>query len=153
SFSFADSNTVNFGLGGAGAGKATFAPLTLTFSQSGLNPALFHALASGTPFQEVDVLGYANPGASPLLLEDFSFGGVGATHLGLDQSGLTQLSLQFSSEEIQQYIKQPDGTLASTPIVDSWNRVLNDPSFSTDGTDPGDPAAPPASSDVTAAAS
>ncbi|MDA9520124.1 hypothetical protein XI06_07050, partial [Bradyrhizobium sp. CCBAU 11434] len=49
-FSFSDDQTLNIGSQstGAGAGKVTFNPLHLSFSQLGLDPKLFQMLASGT---------------------------------------------------------------------------------------------------------
>ncbi|WP_210326193.1 hypothetical protein, partial [Bradyrhizobium guangdongense] len=54
-FSFSDDQTLNIGSQstGAGAGKVTFNPLHLSFSQLGLDPKLFQMLASGTAFKEV----------------------------------------------------------------------------------------------------
>src|SRR5436305_1758494 len=55
-FSFSDDQTLNIGSqsSGAGAGKVTFNPLHLSFSQLGLDPKLFQMLASGAAFKEVD---------------------------------------------------------------------------------------------------
>ena len=115
-FSFSDQQTVSIGSqsSGAGAGKVTFNPLQLTLSQVGLQPALFQALASGTPFQEVDVLGYSQ-GSNELVTDD-SFGLVFADNLSTDASGATQVSLEYGSEEIQQ-------SLSTTPISVGWNQI------------------------------
>src|SRR5581483_10189730 len=107
SFSFADDQTLNIGsqTTGLGAGEVKFDPLTLTFSQGGLDPTLLNMLAAGSAFKEVDVLGYTNADTStPQLVEDDSFGLVGASHLGVSDSGLTDLSLQYGSEEIEQFV-------------------------------------------------
>src|SRR5262249_11161268 len=60
SFSFDVKNPVTIGsaTSGAGAGKATFDPLNLEFSDSSLTPSLFRMVASGERFSKVDVLGY-----------------------------------------------------------------------------------------------
>ena len=125
-FSFSDQQTVSIGSasGGAGAGKASLGPLQLTFSQPGLQPALFQALASGSPFKEVDVLGYSQS-TNQLVTED-SFGLVIAGNLSTDASGATQVSLEYGSQEIQQSVPLADGGLP-TPVTDSWNQITNTP--------------------------
>ena len=94
----------------AGAGKVTFNPLQLTFSQLGLQPVLLKALATGSQFTEVDVLGYSK--ANQLVTDD-SFGLVLASNLGVDSTGATQVSLEYGSQEIQstqldQLLPQPN---------------------------------------------
>ena len=136
-FSFSDQNTVSIGSAssGAGAGKVTFNPLQLTLSQPGLQPALFQALASGTAFQEVDVLGYSQ-GSNQLVTDD-SFGLVFANGLSTDASGTTQVSLEYGSEEIQQ-------SLSTTPVSVGWNQIQNTVGFdiSQAAADPPPAAAP-----------
>src|SRR6202050_5706527 len=136
-FSFSDQNTVSIGSAssGAGAGKVTFNPLQLTLSQPGLQPALFQALASGTAFQEVDVLGYSQ-GTNQLVTDD-SFGLVFANGLSTDASGTTQVSLEYGSEEIQQ-------SLSTTPVSVGWNQIQNTVGFdiSQAAADPPPAAAP-----------
>ena len=142
-FSFSEQNSVSIGgqSGGAGAGKATFNPLQLTFSQLGLQPALLEALATGSHFKEVDVLGYSQ--ANQLVTDD-SFGLVLASNLGIDSSGATQVSLEYGSQEIQQSVQLANGSLSS-PVTASWNQVSNTADFSTDGSTAASPAAAPAS--------
>ena len=143
-FSFGDQQTGRIGSasGGAGAGKVTFTPLQLTLSQLGLQPALFEALASGAAFQEVDVLGYSQ--SANQLVTDDSFGVVFADSLSTDASGATQVGLEYGSEEIQQFVPLPDGSLSTTPVTGSWNRSTNSSGFSTDGSTEASPAAAPA---------
>ena len=113
SFSEQDSFSIGGQSGGAGAGKATFNPLQLTFSQLGLQPALLTALATGSHFKEVDVLGYSQ--ANQLVTDD-SFGLVLASNLGADSSGATQVSLEYGSQEIQQSTQLANGSL-SPPVT------------------------------------
>ena len=105
-FSFTDEQTLNIGSSssGAGAGKVTFDPLQLSFTQLGLDPQLMKMLASGTPFKEVDVLGYdVSPNGSSHLAVDYSFGLVAGKTLTTDQTGITQLDLEYGSQAIQEY--------------------------------------------------
>ena len=141
-FSFSEQNSVTIGQSsGGGAGKATFNPLQLTLSQPGLQPVLLHALATGSHFKEVDILGYSH---SSQLVTDDSFGLALASNLGADSSGATQVSLEYGSQEIQQSTQLPNGTL-SPPVTVSWNQLTNTSGFSTDGSTAASPAAAPAS--------
>ena len=101
-FSFSDDQTLNIGSqsSGAGAGKVTFDPLHLSFSQLGLDPTLFKMLASGQTFKEVDVLGYDASGDSSHLAVDYSFGLTAAKTLSVDASGVIQLDLEYGSQQI-----------------------------------------------------
>ena len=98
-----DTQTLNIGSqsSGAGAGKVTFNDLTLQFAQAGLDPQLLTMLTSGAAFAEVDVLGY-DPTSNHIMTDD-SFGLVGASQLKTDQTGVTQLTLQYGAQEFQQY--------------------------------------------------
>ena len=142
-FSFSEQDSLSIGSqsGGGGAGKATFNPLQLTFSQLGLQPVLLQALTTGSHFKEVDVLGYSQ--ANQLVTDD-SFGLVLASNLGVDSSGAAQVSLEYGSQEIQQSTQLANGSL-SPPVTASWNQVSNTPDFSTDGSTEASPAAAPAS--------
>ena len=83
-------------------------------------------LASGQTFKEVDVLGYDASGDSSHLAVDYSFGLTAAKTLSVDASGITQLDLEYGSEELQVYNQHPDGSFSSTPDeVSAWNRVTN----------------------------
>src|SRR5262249_45018838 len=113
-FSFSDDQTLNIGSqsSGAGAGKVTFDPLHLSFSQLELDPTLFKMLASGTPFKEVDVLGYDVGGKSSHLAVDYSFGLAAAKTMSVDASGVTQVDFEYGSEELQIYNQHPNGSFS-----------------------------------------
>jgi hypothetical protein len=155
SFSLADNQTLNIGSQtvGAGAGKATFDPLHLTFSQLALDPELLKLLTSGATLKEVDVLGYSQSqgqgqgqgGVSGQhLVEDYSFGLVGAKELATDDSGVTSLDLQYGSQEIQFYQQNTNGSFPSSPTsTQAWSTVTNSPTFSTNGTAQSTPATAP----------
>ena len=127
-FSFSDDQTLDIGSAssGAGAGKVTFNPLHLSFTQPGLDPQLFQMLAAGTLFKEVDVLGYNVSGDGSHLVVDYSFGLVAGKTMSIDQSGITQLDLEFGQQEIQHFTQNPDGSFPSTPDTSGgWDRVRN----------------------------
>ncbi|QAU38253.1 type VI secretion system tube protein Hcp [Bradyrhizobium guangdongense] len=144
-FSFSDDQTLNIGSqsSGAGAGKVTFNPLHLSFSQLGLDPKLFQMLASGTAFKEVDVLGYHESGDTSHLAVDYSFGLAAAKTLGINDSGITTLDLEYGAEAMQIFNQHLDGSYSSTPdATSSWNRIKNISGFS-DGVHSGPPLAAP----------
>src|SRR5882757_5420300 len=143
-FSLSDDQTLSIGSAttGAGAGKVTFNPLHLSFSQLGLDPKLFLMLSEGTTFKEVDVLGYKTSADGSHLVVDYSFGLVGASKLAIDQTGKTDLELQYGSQEIQQYHQRPDGSYDPTPDATAWDRVRNVAGFDT-GSGASDPIAAP----------
>ena len=129
SFSVDDQQTLRIGSqsSGAGAGKVIFDPLHLSLEQPALQPQLFQMLAAGTPFKEVDVLGYNNDGH---LVEDYSFGTVAADQLSIDASGVTQVDLQYGAESIQHFTQLPDGSYPPTPDASAaWNAVQNRSGF------------------------
>ncbi len=132
-FSAEDSNSLAISASGTGAGRASFGPLTLTFTQQALTPALFQMLTSGTAFQEVDVLGYTSENA---LAVDYSFGLAGASSLSTDSSGQTTAALQYWSEEAQAYLINRNGTTDTTDKIapSEWNALTNTSVFSTNGT-------------------
>ena len=140
SFAFDDKQTLNIGsaTSGAGAGKVTFNPLTLSFTQQGLAPQLLQMLASGTAFKEVDVLGYADGvGSTPAHLVDaYSFGLAAAQTLAVDNTGTDQLGLEYGSEAIQTYAQNVDGSFSKDPTTASWDRVTNTTGFSTGSSAP-----------------
>ena len=124
-FSFKSDQTLNIGSQstGAGAGTVTFDPLHLSLDQPGLNPQLFQMLASGAPFKEVDVLGYQVGADTSQLAIDYSFGLVAAQTLSLDASGVTQVDLQYGSEEIRSFDNLP--SVPATPVVTAVSSAVN----------------------------
>ena len=130
SLSAAQSLSIASASGGAGAGKATFNPLHLSFDQPLLNPYVFQMLARGTHFSEVDVLGYNVAGNTSNLAIDYSFGLVLANALNFDSLGETQLDLQYRSQAIRYYSQQPDGSPATMPTTSSaWDVIDNAADF------------------------
>jgi VCBS repeat-containing protein len=126
SFSFDAEQDVSIGSqsSGAGAGKVTFNPLHLSLEQPALDPMLFHMLASGTPFKQVDVLGYHQGASESDLSVDYSFGLVGVSSLEIDSSGVTKLELQYGAAELQHFAQQPGGSF-SLDAAEGWNGIEN----------------------------
>jgi hypothetical protein len=117
SFSFDIKNTLTIGSAttGAGTGKAVFNPLELVLDQSSLTPALFQALAAGTLFKQVDVLGYRQDGT---LATDDSFGLAFDKDLSTNDQGNTDVSLDYGRLSIRTYSDLDIGTFtAATPAT------------------------------------
>jgi hypothetical protein len=101
-FSFDDQQTLNIGSqsSGAGAGKATFNPLNLSFTQANLTPQLLQYLASGTFFKQVDVLGYDGTALSV----SYSFGQVAGSSLAIASGADSKtVALGYGSEAVTIY--------------------------------------------------
>ena len=97
-----------------GAGKVSFSTLDLSLGNASLNPTLFKDLASGTPFQEVDLLSYNH--ATGALVSANSFGLVAGSSLAIDSAGIAQYSVQYGALNISQAIPCfLRGTRISTP--------------------------------------
>ena len=91
-------------------------------------------LASGSAFQEVDVLGYNLNNSSQPLAVNYSFGLVASSQLNTDQTGATQLTLQYGTQEIQQYNQKSDGSYPATPdSTASWDMVSHSSGFKING--------------------
>ena len=152
-FSFGAEQTLGIGSAssGAGAGKATFNPLQLSFDQPALNATLFQMLTSGTHLETVDVYGVQTSGDGVHFLVDYRFEFVLGKTLSFDQSGVTQLSLDYGQLLIRylpQSVTNPDGTVAGETSF-GWNQVENvvDPG----STISGDTTSPPVTTADTAA--
>ena len=122
-FSAEATQTLNIGSQstGAGAGKVTFDPLTLEYTQQNLTPLLFQMLASGTAFKAVDVLAYNASGA---LTTEYQFGLVAGKSLTIGSSGVATEQLAYGSEQIRTTTPAANGSLATTTLG-SWNIVTN----------------------------
>ena len=122
-FSAEATQTLNIGSQstGAGAGKVTFDPLTLEYTQQNLTPLLFQMLASGKAFQSVDVLAYNPSGA---LTTEYQFGLVAGKSLTIGSSGVATEQLEYGSEQIRNTTPAADGSLGTTTLG-SWNIVTN----------------------------
>jgi VCBS repeat-containing protein len=125
SFSAAQSLSIASASSGAGAGKVTFNPLHLSFDQPLLNPFLFQDEAMGVAFEEVDVLGYRAGKDTARLLIEYSFEPVIATTMGIDQSGVTQLDLEYGDEQIQ-YVNHRPLTVDDAANVLAGNSAAGD---------------------------
>lgn len=122
-FSFDDRQTQTLGSSSSAitAGKASFDPLTLSFSQNALTPQLFAFLAAGKALSEVDVFGYDAQGR---LASDASFGAVLASDLSLGAGGVFSASLTYGAQQLQSFGVNADGASVLTQQA-AWNALKN----------------------------
>jgi Type VI secretion system effector, Hcp len=118
-FSSTFQQTVNIGSqsGGAGAGKVTFQPLTMTKLPDTSSPQLFSWLASGTALQSAKIQLYGKEGS---VAETFDCKLVALSSLTTTNTGAANDSL-FEQLSIE-VGAVTESVGAST---DSWNRVTN----------------------------
>jgi type VI secretion system secreted protein Hcp len=138
SFSLGVENSTTIGSmsAGAGAGKAQFDKLTITKSVDGTSPVLYSMLAKGQPIQGMELVARkagATPGSSYIYQRYF----FEPAFLTSDQQsadggddGIKE-TLEFSVGAMQMTnVKQAlNGT--QTPIVQTWNQILNSASLVT----------------------
>lgn len=115
---------------GAGAGKVTFNPFSISLSASrSLTNLLFRNLASGTPFKQVELALYKATGSGGGgLSDDFIFSFVAAktqSFSGGDESPKMSVAFEYTGLRIAHYAQGRDGTLSKEPSVSGWDRVKN----------------------------
>ena len=130
-YSFDIEQTLNIGSqsSGAGAGKVTFNPFSITRKTDKASPVLFQMACSGTPFQTVALVlrksaGAASAGAAFL---KFTFKLVAVKKIswaGSDASQKETVTFEFGGMVIEYWEQKPDGSMGAK-VVDGWNRVKN----------------------------
>lgn len=109
---------------GAGAGRVTFNPLTLTLVPSSLDSTFLERAALGTPFCQVDVLTVGSAGPTQL----FTLRLAALKKLGwnTEKGGNTvsTYTLEYGGFLLSTQAYKPDGTIKST-TAKGWNRVQN----------------------------
>jgi type VI secretion system secreted protein Hcp len=130
-FSFDVEQTLNIGdqSSGAGAGKVTFNPFSITRKIDKASPLLFQMACSGTPFETV-VLALGNTAggaASGVIFVRFDFKLVAVKTISWSyhsESPKEQVTFEYGGLQVRYSQQNPNGTLAD-PIAGGWNRVLN----------------------------
>ena len=132
---FSNSASIGSATGGAGAGKATFNPLSLKLPSNEL-PQLDNLLFTGGHLSQIEVAGYANSGGTQMLVDDYLFGTDFLTAASTDISGAQQLSVAFGQVQQSHYSQSTTG--AVQPPDPDWLGQ-----WWTNSADPGGIAAPP----------
>jgi len=130
-FSFDIEQTLNIGSqsSGAGAGKITFNPFSITLPWTNLDPTLYEMGASGTAFSHVDLVavkssGGANAGS---ILRVFDFKLVAVKTISWahdDESPKETVTFEYGGLLLQHYTQLATGAITAQPLT-GWNRVRN----------------------------
>src|SRR6195952_5595768 len=129
-YSFDVEQVLNIGSqsSGAGAGKITFNPFTITKKIDRLSTVLFQNCASGTPFARLDLLVVLNAGkARPSVLLQYTMKLAAlktVSYVDDDLAPTERVSFEYGGLQIRYATQRPDGQ-AGTVLVSGWNRVRN----------------------------
>ena len=135
-YSFDVEQTLNIGSQstGAGAGKITFNPFSITKKIDVLSTVLFSNCASGRPFERLDLLIVKNAGNSkPFVFVQHTMKLVAVKTIAYadnDQSPREQVSFEYDGLQIRYTPQRPDGSLGEL-LVAGWTRVKNVQDLST----------------------
>jgi type VI secretion system secreted protein Hcp len=109
---------------GAGAGKATFNPFSITRKIDKTSPLLFRMACSGQPFQTVDLLVSPSTGAVVLA---YRFSLVAIRTIAWshdDETPRETVTFEYGGLSISYATPKPDGTLEPA-VATGWNRFTN----------------------------
>ena len=130
-YSFDIEQTLNIGSqsSGAGAGKVTFNPFSITRKIDKASPLLFQMACSGTAFQTVALVLRKSAGASTagVAFLKFTFKLVAVKTISFahsDESPTEKVTFEYGGLVIEYWQQNPNGSMG-TKVVDGWNRVKN----------------------------
>jgi type VI secretion system Hcp family effector len=121
--------TLNIGSqsSGAGAGKITFNPFSITRKVDLQSPVLFQMSCSGTAFESVDLYLVDTAAASPQAYLNFTFKLAAIKTISWtanEGNGPTEIvTFEYGGLQVR-YDRQTNGVF-SAPIIGGWNRVTN----------------------------
>ncbi len=129
-YSFDVEQTLNIGSqsSGAGAGKITFNPFSITKKIDRLSATLFDSCAAGRPLARVDLLVVKNAGnARPFVFVQHTMKLVAVKTIAYtdgDQSPREQISFEYGGLQIRYTTQRADGSSGEATVA-GWNRVRN----------------------------
>jgi type VI secretion system secreted protein Hcp len=130
-FNFDIEQTLNIGSGGsgAGAGKITFNPFSVTRKIDKSSPVLFQAACAGTPYANVGLGLRKSSGtsASGSFFLEFSFKLVAVKTISWsndDESPKEEVAFEYGALVIQYTQQKQDGTFLPA-VPGGWNKVNN----------------------------
>jgi len=113
---------------GAGAGKVTFNPFSITRKIDRASPKLFEMCCSGAPFANVALLLRKGSGAGgALTIARFDFKLVAVKTMAWKQGTKVpteSVTFEYGGMQVRYAAQNPDGSLTS-PVIAGWNRVRN----------------------------
>jgi type VI secretion system Hcp family effector len=138
-FSFDIEQTLNIGSQskGAGAGKVTFNPFSITRKIDRASPQFFQMACSGTAFQLVTLAlrksaggvgtGDADVSGKMFLRFDFKLVAVKTVSWSYDdESPKEEVTFEYGGLQVRYNLQNPDGTFTSSNLFTAgWNRVNN----------------------------
>ena len=131
-YSFDIEQTLNIGSqsSGAGAGKVTFNPFSITRKIDKASPIMYEMACSGVPFQMVSLALRKSSGTgsagSFFLRFDFKLVAVKTiSYAHDDESPKETVTFEYGGLQVRYLQQNPDGSLAKAAIAGGWNRVKN----------------------------
>jgi type VI secretion system Hcp family effector len=129
SFTFDIAQTLNLGSSssGAGAGKVTFNPFSITRKVDKASPLLFEMACSGTPFESVVLAlrrSSATPGSAVIFLR-YDFKLVAVKTISWSSGGdapMEAVTFEYGGLQVRYAPQTALGGLA-TPVEGGWNRI------------------------------
>ncbi len=126
-YSFEIEQTLNIGSqsSGAGAGKVTFNPFSITREIDKASPILLQMASSGTPFQEVSLALRKPPNGAIFLVFNFKLVAVKLISWAGDTGSIKEaISFEYGGLQVFYGQQKPGGEMMKT-VAGGWNRVLN----------------------------
>lgn len=128
SFGYSVEQTLNIGSQstGAGAGKITFNPFSITRLVDAYSPKLLVLCASGTPYKTAVLSVTAAKAAQPLAVYTMKLVAIKTLSTAGSQHGgplMETVTFEYGGLQIQTDIPTANGTNLSSPL--GWNRVRN----------------------------
>ena len=131
SYSLDVSQSLNIGSAGtgAGAGKVTFNPFSISKRVDLLTPVLFQRCAAGTPFAKLDLLVVKASGgtAHPRVFLQYTFKLAAVATIAYshdDESPQESVTFGYGTLQVRYAPQNPDGSLGQV-VSAGWNRVTN----------------------------
>ncbi len=114
---------------GAGAGKVTFNPFSITRKTDRASPILYQMACSGTPFRSVALVLSKSAGgnASAIVFQKFTFKLVAVKSIAWAydaEDPKETVTFEYGGLVIEYWMQEPDGSLGAK-VLGGWNRVKN----------------------------
>jgi type VI secretion system secreted protein Hcp len=130
-YSFDIEQVLNIGSqsSGAGAGKVTFNPFSITRKIDRASPVLYQMACSGTPFRSVALVLCRSTGEnkSAIVFQKATFKLVAVKTIGWAYDAeypKETVTFEYGGLVIEYWLQEPDGSLGAK-VLGGWNRVKN----------------------------
>lgn len=114
---------------GAGAGKVSFNPFSITRKVDRASPILFQMACTGTPFQTVVLILCKSAGdkAATVVFQKLTLKLVAVKSVAWsydDEAPKEVVTFEYGGLVIQYWMQEPDGSM-KTKVSGGWNRIKN----------------------------